>query len=98
MMKEQIEEFIKRRFPIDCNWMNGNCYHFAVILNNVFGLPIYYLPIEGHFVVVEKTENKTYYYDYLGQHELGDKPIDSWEELHIGEPLWIQRIYEDCVK
>ena len=29
----QVEEFIQRRFPVDCNWTNGNCYYFAVILN-----------------------------------------------------------------
>ena len=31
-MKKEILNFIEKRFPIDCNWMNGNCLWFAIIL------------------------------------------------------------------
>ena len=34
-MKE-IKDFIKRRFPYDNMWMNGNCYWFARILADRF--------------------------------------------------------------
>ena len=97
-MKEQIEEFIKRRFPIDCNWMSGNCYHFAVILNSVFNLPIAYLPIEGHFVVVEITDDEVYFYDYLGQRAMHGEPVLYLQEIEETDPVWYQRIIEDCIK
>ena len=32
----EIIEFINRRFKLDCNWTNGNCYYFALILADRF--------------------------------------------------------------
>ena len=31
-LEEIVLKFIKRRFPVDCNWLSGNCYYFAQIL------------------------------------------------------------------
>lgn len=51
-MINPILSFINRRFPYDSNWLNGNCYFFALILIDRFpSLRMYYDPIEGHFVV-----------------------------------------------
>ena len=47
----EIEEFINRRFPIDCNWTTGNCFFFAKILEAAFpGGKILYDVTNGHFV------------------------------------------------
>ena len=92
-MKEQIEEFIKRRFPVDCNWMSGNCYHFAVILNNVFGLPIAYLPVEGHFVV----NDGKYIYDYNGAHLIEREVILFLNEIKESDINWYNNLVRDCV-
>ena len=35
-MEKQIVDFIQRRFPMDCAWMNGNCFYFAQILASRF--------------------------------------------------------------
>ena len=63
-MEEEVLEFIKRRFPIDCKWTDGNCYWFAKILAERFGMQIYYLPIVGHFVAGFDSDGK--FYDYNG--------------------------------
>ena len=50
-MSNPVLEFINRRFPKDCNWLDGNCYYFAIILRERFtdGV-IFYDVIDGHFV------------------------------------------------
>ncbi len=50
-----IIKFIKRRFPNDSNWLNGNCFYFAVILKNRFpkGV-IFYDVVIDHFVFMYK--------------------------------------------
>ena len=35
---DEVIEFIKRRFPTDSNWLSGNCYYFAKILQERFGV------------------------------------------------------------
>lgn len=49
---DKVVEFINRRFPNNNgNWMNGNCYYFAVILQTRFpGGEIWYEPVVGHFL------------------------------------------------
>lgn len=48
---DPIIEFINRRFGKDCNWLNGNCYYFAIILKERFPQgEIYYDVINCHFV------------------------------------------------
>ena len=71
-MQNEILNFIKRRWSIDANWTNGNCFWFAKILQLRFPqLQIYYLPIIGHFI----TSDGENYYDwngiYLPEEELG---------------------------
>ena len=42
-MEEKINDFIKRRFNKEDNWLNGNCLWFAYILQKRFpNLNIYY--------------------------------------------------------
>ena len=83
-MEDQILEFIKRRFPVDCNWCNGNCYWFAVILTKRFPyLSIYYEPILGHFVA--GANNK--YYDCTGECKFENEPI-LFSTLKDSDPIW----------
>jgi len=51
-MSNRVLEFIKRRFPQDSNWLNGNCYYFALILSDRFDGEILYDVIDGHFVTL----------------------------------------------
>ena len=94
-MKE-IKEFIKRRFPRDNMWMNGNCYWFARILVDRFPqLDIYYLPIRGHFVA---SDGKIYY-DWIGAHtqySLEEEPI-KLSVIRTIDPLWYDRLVRDCI-
>ena len=63
----EIEEFIKRRFSNDCNWLYGNCYYFALILCYRFPyLEKIYYPIEGHWVV----SDGEYAYDFNGKSKM----------------------------
>ena len=56
-------DFINRRFKEDCNWINGNCYYFALILRDRFpGGIIYYDVINGHFIY----QYNGNYYDWTG--------------------------------
>lgn len=64
IIKEEINDFIDRRFPIDCHWLDGNCYWFALILSKRFNyLNIYYEPIDGHFLA----GNGETFFDWLGE-------------------------------
>lgn len=70
LLEDEIYEFIYRRFEVDNNWITGNCYFMALILNHVFDLPIYYLPVEGHFVVFNSKTG--HFLDWLGTVKLAE--------------------------
>lgn len=62
-MLDEVIEFIKRRFPYDNNWLDGNCYYFALILHTRFPQSkIIYDPIQGHFLI----QYKNTLYDWSG--------------------------------
>lgn len=94
-MKEQIIDFIKRRFPVDCKWLDGNCYWMAFILSERFPeLQIVYESVLGHFMVTDG-EN---YYDWTGivdKKSFCKTPI-TLEEVKNICPLWYERIIRDC--
>ena len=91
-MKNEILDFINRRWRIDANWTNGNCFWFASILNLRFPqTEIYYLPIIGHFIIYDG-EN---YYDWNGIYLPEEKPI-SWKDLRELDSLWAERLMRDC--
>ena len=95
-MRETIEEFIHRRFPVDCNWLNGNCYFFAVILKSVFSGTIYYDQIEGHFIVLIDGA----YYDWSGMREYDDEyqaKFINWEICHLTDTALFGRLVTDCI-
>lgn len=91
-MREEIIEFIKRRFPAEDRWLNGNCLWFAIILCTRFEqLEIYYLPIDGHFVAGYNGE----YYDWRGQIELEEEPMKLADLQHEDELLH-SHLVRDC--
>ena len=92
-----IEEFIRRRFPNDSNWTSGNCYYFAVILQEAFpDGRIVYEPVEGHFMY----KYNGCLYDWTGrvlEHFTADEIID-WNSYSHYDPLHYERIVRDCIR
>ena len=89
----QIVEFIKRRFPVDCNWLSGNCYYFAVILKARFpDGQIVYDPIAGHFLFYWHGS----LYDYTGKVEL--RPCVRWSEYDDYDAAQKKIIVRDCIR
>ena len=68
-----------------------------VSLNHVFDLPIYYLPVEGHFVVFNSKTG--HFLDWLGTVKLeeNESPI-LFSKLKDTDPQWYTRIIRDCVR
>lgn len=91
----QVLEFIKRRFPIDNNWTDGNCYFFAVILKSRFpqGI-IYYDVIDGHFVVdIDGVK-----YDWSGiSSDKGKHYYVEWDIFTQYDELQKQSIINQCI-
>lgn len=92
-MKDEVIEFILRRFPINCYWLNGNCYYFALILHDRFpGSSIYYNPIDGHFVT--KVGNN--YYDWHGIY-IHTNNLIEWEKYKEQDLAHYFRIKRDVI-
>ncbi len=92
MNKEEILDFIERRFSTDCNWTDGNCLYFALILKYRFPkLRIWYLPIEGHFI----TGARGTYYDWTGEIFPDELPI-LLEDIEKNDPDWFHHLIRDC--
>ena len=92
-MQETILEFIARRFKDDCNWVNGNCLWFALILQMRFpSLKICYLPITGHFVV---QDNNNLLYDWKGLVQTEENPLEL-NQLKQVDYTWYSRLMRDC--
>ena len=91
--EEQILAFIKRRFSQDCNWIDGNCYYFAMILKTRFPeLDIYYLPISQHFI----TGCEEFYYDWNGKIEPSETPL-KFDLIQHSDPVLYATIIRDSV-
>ena len=93
-MAQEIIEFIHRRFPTDCNWLDGNCYYFAVILRARFGGHIYYNLIQGHFLF----ELQHRFYDWTG--EVTNINLDDlvlWPDYKYIDYLHYNRIVKDVI-
>lgn len=101
-LTERILLFIHSRFPKDCNWLNGNCYYFCVILMARFPneLSIYYDAIAGHFIVGAplylETGIKVVYYDWTGIYEPRSMPI-LLEDIKKNDESWYRRLVRDCI-
>ncbi len=92
-MEKKILNFIQRRFPKDCNWTDGNCYFFALILQNVFGGKIYYDVILSHFLLkIGKN-----YYDWTGKVEKCGLLVE-WDKFENYDFLQKERIIQNCIR
>lgn len=61
---DEVLEFINCRFKNNSNWLDGNCYYFALILNDrLLGGTIYYDVIYGRFIYLYQSR----YYDWSGE-------------------------------
>lgn len=93
-IKDEIREFIDRRFSKDCNWDTGNCYYFCLILKDRFPEGrICYDVTWGHFMF----EYKGKYYDWGGVHDDFDKVLVPWDEFDEYDGLQKDRIIRDCI-
>ena len=89
-----IEDFINKRFKIDCNWLAGNCYYFAVILKERFGGEIYYDDIFGHFAIMIENE----LYDWRGKHQRNpEEHWVKWSYFNKYDKILKNRIIRDCI-
>lgn len=98
---DKIEEFIKRRFQSDCNWLEGNCYYFARILKMRFKGEIWYDLVEGHFLF--RYFDK--FYDWSGWREGYDlsepssvENLVKWTDYRNIDPVHYDRIVRDVIK
>lgn len=91
---DRIEEFIKRRFPIDCDWTGGNCYFFALIIKSIFSGRIVYNPIDGHFLCY--TDGR--YYDWTGRRDYSAEYASNfldWETYVWQNPSRCSKIMQN---
>ena len=93
-MDEEIKDFIQRRFNTDSNWLNGNCYYFALILKDRFNGEIFYDVIYGHFL----TKINDNFYDYSGEADLRNRVLIKWDDFEDYDKLQKLRIIKDCIK
>lgn len=93
--KDKVLEFIKKRFPVDCHWMDGNCYYFAIMLKERFNDgEIYYNAVDGHFLF----RHKAYLYDFEGRHAFNKDAPELIVLKRLKEDTsWYSRIRRDCI-
>lgn len=90
---DKVEEFIRRRFPIDCNWLRGNCFYFSQLLLIRFPTgSVWYDVILGHFLF--KYEDK--FYDWTGLVE-PDGYLVEWKKFDEYDAARKKRIIRDCI-
>ena len=97
MIKNDILDFIQKfkfsyQTELEYIFTTGNCYYFALILQNRFNGDIYYLLNANHFVC--KINND--FYDITGKVGFNEKPY-KWLELSSLDKKLYDKIYRDCV-
>lgn len=106
----EVLDFIQRRFPTakdDPQWVSGNCYYFALILQLRFPLGhIVYDTINGHFMFVyHSLLVDAVHHEYL-KHRFNPTEtnyyltpnIISWEFFELYDSKQYKRIIRDCVE
>ena len=91
---DEVLNFIKRRFTIDANWLDKNCYYFSFILFSRFPSgSIYYDVIAGHFVF----KYGDCYYDWTGIIE-PEGILVEWDKFDEYDSIQREIIIRDCIK
>ena len=93
MRYDDVLEFIHRRFPVDNDWLTGNCYYFAMILKERFGGTICYDVIDGHFLTVIDGVK----YDWSGVVPANNHPYVIWDSFECYDRNQFNRVYMDCI-
>jgi len=89
----EVLNFIQKRFKSDCNWINGNCYYFSIILKDRFPEgKIYYDVICGHFVFKYHDE----FYDWTGIIKPNGYLVE-WDKFDEYDCLQKKIIVRDCI-
>lgn len=89
-----IIQFINKRFKNDCDWTNGNCYYFAVILKDRFPEGnIFYDVVCGHFVF----EYNNQFYDWSGLYRSNDMFLVPWNDFDNYDKFQKQRVIRDSI-
>lgn len=92
-MENDILNFIKKRFPSDCNWLDGNCYYFSIILKSRFPQgTICYDVINGHFLFRYGDS----YYDWNGKIKPNNCLV-KWDQMEEYDSLQKERVIRDCI-
>jgi len=93
-------EFFIERFKEGFNkeeviklFTQGNCYHFAVILSNLYDGEIYHDNIVNHFIF--KHKNK--FYDITGEVDVKNKDISKLIDIEINDPSHFIILLRDCI-
>ena len=96
-IESEVNDFIKRRFQLDCNWVSGNCFYFAIILKERFceyDPELYYDVIDGHFLCKIRDS----FYDWTGKRTYDSlNHIKKWSAFHNEDELWFNRIVRDVI-
>lgn len=101
-MKDIILRFIKAfiadtgltQEQAEAAFLRGNCYHFAVILCDIFKGDIVYNLYMGHFVALIGGV----YYDITGEVVLNDaSPMYTLEGLKLADETEYARIKHNCI-
>lgn len=90
---EEILDFIKRRFPENCHWLDSNCYYFSVILLYRFPEGTIFYDITNCHFVFKYEEN---YYDWTGV-VCPDGYLVEWEKFDEYDCLQKQVVVRDCI-
>ena len=97
MKTNKVIDFIHRRFPSESNWLNGNCYYFALILFDRFPMSrILYDAIDGHFVC--EIEGVKYDWSGVVKDDGTEHSWIEWNKFQEYDNLQYDRIVEDCLK
>lgn len=98
---DEIEKFIykfKKGFnqeEVENIFLNGNCYYFSSILNNMFSGYIAYDVLDCHFIFKTLNGNS---YDITGKIQKDKyKKVYSWFQLQQLEPDLATNIRENCI-
>lgn len=98
-MEKEILEFIRRRFSERERWIEGNCYYFAVILQERFKHTymgfIWYDVVWGHFVYGNMDEG---FYDQRGRYEREGMKMELWNDMKYVDESRRKRIYKGCIE
>ena len=101
---KDVEEFITYFDGTQDNFLNGNCYWFAVILNERLWqfyplCRIVYNQVDNHFAIMIRLEDDTtFLFDASGY--IGHYDKDKWvlfDDYQRNEPLDAARVWRDCI-